>query len=1095
MKLISQTKLFFKEGTSDKVYEIDLCEVGEGLYVVNFRYGRRGSTLKEGQKTANSVGKAKAMEVMEALAVEKRKGGYQSETEMFQELPVVSNIDPKTLAGALLQRMADALANTNAYKTEWKVSRVAWRAGEIRLAEAVPYLMKLVEKGDALLRYSCLWALARCADTRAIPTFLAYAHNAKYTIHVRRVAIEGLLRTLPETDKQNLLAALVAKLPTAMQQAVWATDAVALQRELQTYLYSSQTDYFALEYLYSLAVDYPFLQKIIANALSKMATNLQYFRHFRALYKLAELRQDAQLLGIFAYHFEKNPTWFTYAVGEDDPTVWLLRATDEVTAKPKDNKKPKQKVAFSDATKTYLVRRLLRTLHQTGQQDSTLYVKLATATLLQYQPEDFTPATVRSYGYPTWVRQREQYRHTIQDIPACSKAALLLQILHGNNPTLELNKKTLTWTGKTTREVFSHSYYYDGDATNSQSNETSNESATSPIGTLFGTISNLIKDWLQPKSKQPEKQTVGTIQATETSKAETKPHRNDYFPEHWDKFPQAYLQLLLQAKLDLIHEFAYNNLKQHIDYQEIENKISSELLQQLLSSSFKIPNYFGLEIAKKRIDYQVDKGLVLALLQAELAEARQLAREIVERQPSNFVQDTDFVNALLLHPHQDIRQWTRGLLANIYYSEDMQQVIVGKTIATVLAWQENSAENNAKIADATVVLLLIAKELLQTISWKVVNDLLQSPVEQVQVLASELLVLKLNKIAAEDVPVELLSGFINSPIEGLQRNGMNILSRYSDYILVERVTLLAELLQSAYTPVHQEAWVICKRLVQKNKDFAEKLTQILLRVLIKKETYADSHQALANYLLTTLAPYLATTSLKTALNLVYCNFRQGQLVGLHLLQKHTKPEQLTIRQVVALGNHELLAVREYCWTFYTQNIPRLRYEREEALRLLDAKWDDTRQMAMQFFSQHFRAEDWDTDSLVSIADSIRPDVEAYGKALITKFFQDQDGATYLDKLSQHPSPAMQLFVSNYLNRFAVDNPEKLKNLEFYFRSVLTRVNQGRIMKDRVTDFLEQEALKTPESAEFVRRIMNDMVATQAITDKARYILLLQKIGV
>jgi hypothetical protein len=39
MKLIKQTRLVFVEGKSDKVYEVDLCEVGANQFVVNFRYG------------------------------------------------------------------------------------------------------------------------------------------------------------------------------------------------------------------------------------------------------------------------------------------------------------------------------------------------------------------------------------------------------------------------------------------------------------------------------------------------------------------------------------------------------------------------------------------------------------------------------------------------------------------------------------------------------------------------------------------------------------------------------------------------------------------------------------------------------------------------------------------------------------------------------------------------------------------------------------------------------------------------------------------------------------------------------------------------
>ena len=50
MRLIKQRKLYFKDGKSDKIYEVDLCEAGEGEFVVNFRYGRRGATLREGTK-------------------------------------------------------------------------------------------------------------------------------------------------------------------------------------------------------------------------------------------------------------------------------------------------------------------------------------------------------------------------------------------------------------------------------------------------------------------------------------------------------------------------------------------------------------------------------------------------------------------------------------------------------------------------------------------------------------------------------------------------------------------------------------------------------------------------------------------------------------------------------------------------------------------------------------------------------------------------------------------------------------------------------------------------------------------------------------
>ena len=55
MNLTRRTTLRFQDGSSDKVYEVDIVEVSEGNYLVNFRYGRSGKPLTQGSKTAAPV--------------------------------------------------------------------------------------------------------------------------------------------------------------------------------------------------------------------------------------------------------------------------------------------------------------------------------------------------------------------------------------------------------------------------------------------------------------------------------------------------------------------------------------------------------------------------------------------------------------------------------------------------------------------------------------------------------------------------------------------------------------------------------------------------------------------------------------------------------------------------------------------------------------------------------------------------------------------------------------------------------------------------------------------------------------------------------
>src|SRR5262252_6483958 len=79
MKLIKTTRLVFVEGRSEKVYEVDLCEVGANQFVVNFRYGKRGAPLKDGSKTVAPVGRAEADRVFDKLVQTKQEQGYLPE--------------------------------------------------------------------------------------------------------------------------------------------------------------------------------------------------------------------------------------------------------------------------------------------------------------------------------------------------------------------------------------------------------------------------------------------------------------------------------------------------------------------------------------------------------------------------------------------------------------------------------------------------------------------------------------------------------------------------------------------------------------------------------------------------------------------------------------------------------------------------------------------------------------------------------------------------------------------------------------------------------------------------------------------------------
>ena len=96
---LPSAKLFFKEGSSDKVYEA-VVEAVEGGYLVNFAFGRRGAKLQTGTKTTTPVDLKEATLIFEKLIKEKTNKGYTPDEE---GTPFISSKDESKVSGYLPQ--------------------------------------------------------------------------------------------------------------------------------------------------------------------------------------------------------------------------------------------------------------------------------------------------------------------------------------------------------------------------------------------------------------------------------------------------------------------------------------------------------------------------------------------------------------------------------------------------------------------------------------------------------------------------------------------------------------------------------------------------------------------------------------------------------------------------------------------------------------------------------------------------------------------------------------------------------------------------------------------------------------------------------
>ena len=213
MRLVRQTTLYFREGKSDKVYEIDLCEAGEGEYVVNFRYGRRGTRLRDGTKTPFPESLDKAESIYDKLVTSKKAKGYSEEIEAStsEAKPSAAEIAVVQAVGTTAQQ-AKVKHYLSSPRHLWPLSRVVWRAGELGLTDTASTIEALPRNGH-LDDYLVAWTLGKLESPDCVPT-LRELRDSEFR-SVRRIAGEALLRCLSGAEKRDFEDHLESALPDA----------------------------------------------------------------------------------------------------------------------------------------------------------------------------------------------------------------------------------------------------------------------------------------------------------------------------------------------------------------------------------------------------------------------------------------------------------------------------------------------------------------------------------------------------------------------------------------------------------------------------------------------------------------------------------------------------------------------------------------------------------------------------------------------------------------------------------------------------------------------------------------------------------------
>jgi predicted DNA-binding WGR domain protein len=1040
MQLIKRTSLYYREGNSDKVYEVDLCEVSPERYVVNFRYGRRGSNLREGVETVQALPLTEAQRAFDKLVGSKVKKGYQegdappAPAPKPKRIPV---IDPEAGKRAVLKRLEEEGGGStltgqlnrfvqNVLKTEkstskskWPLERAIWRAGELQIQEAAPLLVKMIGSGDALRDYCIAWALGWCGDPSAVPALQRLLNRTGTSEAVQRISLEAIFKLDP--DSRPGISQSLAFWPTEREQIRTGSTnelVTALRRQFQE---DPNQGAALLEALY-VAGDSA-VRPVLLELLRTISLKHGSFKHVRHLFKVAEYRRDGEVFGLLSHRFEKERA----AYGSPDYGMYVEDAKGSRYLNKEQFKQylttPNATYAYSSATREYFRRRVWRTLRKLGVLESPDYVPMATGVLLAYDDSDALPPEENT-------TYRYEGRRTITETTRWDSWANYLpfnHILYTHSPRYFQKNNGRTWRCRPT--------YRPGGAV--------------PV------------------------------------------EREEAFPHLWEQQPQALLRLLEQSTCQEVHRFAVKVLGTCPTFC---SQLEISTLIRLLSTRYEETAQFIFELAQARYQPTAPNlDLVLAAANCRYATARTTAHRWIDQKQEVFLADTSFLTALINSPYTDTCAFARRLLTASVLNPEVSEALVIRLLASLLASAPETSQNAKEIGE---LLLTVFSPQMRHLNLDIVLDLIHHPLLAVQELGGRILLN--HETPAEQLPVGLIAGLINSAHEAIRAVGIRLFGQLSPEQLLHHEELFAVLASHEQPDLRSAIRPVIRQLGSQHPEFTLRLAQALILVLLRREPHEGVHSDLLRILHEDIPQWLTVASPDLALTLLKAKSSAAQELGGIALQTHYTDWASAFEpsDLVKLANHEILAVREAARSLFLQQFPQLRQDPQQlviAARFLDGRWEDTRAFGRELFTTHLQPEECTPDLLINICDSVREDVQAFGRELITRHFQGVDGQRYLLRLSEHPSAGLQLFATNYLADYAADNLERLHTLTPYFVRVLSAVNRGRVAKARIFDFLRQEALKSESAARLVSEILVRQSLTIAIGDKAAALELMVQI--
>ena len=570
--------------------------------------------------------------------------------------------------------------------------------------------------------------------------------------------------------------------------------------------------------------------------------------------------------------------------------------------------------------------------------------------------------------------------------------------------------------------------------------------------------------------------------------------RPEAYPKLWDKAESELLALLIACKSVLVNDFAFTKFKTKTAYLE---KINQQDWIKLVQRPYENTALLALDHLQNDLN---NTQVMIAVLASPFVSVRKKALDALNGETLG--ENLDLLVIMLLSNHDDVYEFAQSYL---YTAQENYTELSDRLLAELMALDTSEADsssnspNNTKEAQKSNYLKRIEWLLLHPLKGKAslasITPLLTRPEFEYQLLATKLLEVSNYSFAELEESYTLMS---QSKYPEIRAGAIALLAKLSTAEKIKHKDLLFKALVDEHPALRKKSREVIAGI--DDQPFRIETFDYILPTFFKAEPvdgFADDMLEVV----VVLEPMHTEVDSDLLWRLLNAKSKLAQWVGALILSSRSA-DDFSVKQLALLTKNPTVSVRDWALDKFESDLSLTTNNFSEAIRILDNRWDDSRQRAIQFFQNNFdqntvgqnssnqnNANDsfWNSQRTIAVCDNVYPDVQRFGRDLVTRFFTEDQGEEYLIKLSQHPSANVQLFVSGFLKEYASDQVAIILSLQPYFRTVLSQVNRGRLIKDRVIQFLFNEAQKDDQVAKMVAALFTDQSISKVIADKMQYI--------